>query len=106
MAWLRRVVGGDASIVSEVSLASLMTPGEGPQSIRAGRHPSNDVILDTDSPPLLCSRFHSLLQYDHAVQACVVVDLGSSNGTFVRLPSRTRWLGRGTGRFLCDTPRC
>ena len=48
------------------------------QSISIGRSPSCEIVLDQDQ---LTSRRHALLRFDGA--RYTVVDLGSSNGTFV-----------------------
>ncbi|HET9979687.1 MAG TPA: FHA domain-containing protein [Ktedonobacterales bacterium] len=48
------------------------------QSVSIGRSPSCEIVLDQDQ---LTSRRHALLRYDGA--RYTVVDLGSSNGTFV-----------------------
>jgi hypothetical protein len=77
----------DSSIVPEVPLERLKFRGEGIQVLRIGRHPANDVVLDATSIPLLCSRFHSWLLYDHTLCAFVVVDKNTTNGTYVRPPS-------------------
>lgn len=48
------------------------------QSITVGRSPSCDIVLDADQ---LVSRRHALLKFDGG--RYVLVDLGSSNGTYV-----------------------
>jgi pSer/pThr/pTyr-binding forkhead associated (FHA) protein len=50
----------------------------GERDIAVGRSPSCDIVLDGDE---LASRRHALIQ--HKAGAYVVVDLGSSNGTYV-----------------------
>ncbi|HEU5439552.1 MAG TPA: FHA domain-containing protein [Ktedonobacterales bacterium] len=50
----------------------------GERDIAVGRSPSCDIVLDGDE---LASRRHALIQ--HKAGAYVVVDLGSSNGTYI-----------------------
>ncbi len=47
-------------------------------TLRIGRAPDNDVVLDAPS----VSRYHAQLHYDTSPQP-VMTDLGSSNGTFI-----------------------
>jgi pSer/pThr/pTyr-binding forkhead associated (FHA) protein len=56
--------------------------------IRVGRHPHNNIHLDSDTLPLLLSRFHAMLVYDSGTFS--VVDQHTTNGTYVRRPARRR----------------
>lgn len=57
--------------------------GAGRDIIRIGRHPGNEVYLDSEDAPLLLSRHHAVMSVNRAVE-WEVVDLNSTNGTYVR----------------------
>ncbi len=56
--------------------------GLGLPSLTVGRHPSNDVVLQSSGIPLLLSRFHSVVTFDG--EQFTVVDKSNTNGTYVR----------------------
>ena len=60
--------------------------GQGMPSLRVGRHPNNDVVLTSAGIPLLLSRQHAVITYDG--EQFTVVDLDTTNGTYVRGPPR------------------
>jgi pSer/pThr/pTyr-binding forkhead associated (FHA) protein len=64
------------------------------QHMSCGRHPTNDVVLDTPRIPLLCSRFHSQVLFNRVADGYEVQDQGSKNGTYVN------------GQLISGTPRC
>ena len=73
---LRHLTGSRANRVDEI-------PGDTPVTIRFGRDPSLEIDYDPDVDDLV-SRHHAELICDPAeVQRYVLVDLRSSNGTFV-----------------------
>ena len=62
--------------------------GAGLPSLRIGRHPNNDVVLTSAGIPLLLSRQHALVTYDG--EQFTLVDLDTTNGTYVRAPRPAR----------------
>ena len=55
-------------------------------SLRVGRHPNNDVVLNCVGQPLLLSRRHALITFDG--EQFTLVDLDTTNGSYVRADSR------------------
>ena len=53
-----------------------LRPGE---SVRIGRHPENDLVMDST----MVSRFHSRITWDRQVERPLIFDNGSQNGTIV-----------------------
>ena len=63
---------------------ALQPDGTGLPALRLGRHPNNDIVLTSAGIPLLLSRQHALIDYDGEQYS--VVDLDTTNGTYVRAP--------------------
>ena len=55
-------------------------------TLRVGRHPNNDVVLNCAGQPLLLSRRHALITFDG--EQFTLADLDTTNGSYVRAGSR------------------
>ena len=80
----------DPSLVAIVPLRPRLEAaprtGVGLPSLSVGRHPSNDVVLNSTGIPLLLSRFHSSITFDG--EQFTLVDRVNTNGTYVRAPTQ------------------
>lgn len=56
------------------------------ERVRIGRHPQNELVLEDTS----VSRFHARVEWSRRPGAPMIVDLGSSNGTYVDGVRRVR----------------
>jgi len=94
----------DATLLRSIDLRTLLDAaprtGQSLPSLSLGRHPSNDVVLQSSGIPLLLSRFHSLITYDG--EQYTVVDRSNTNGTYVRAEGPPR---RVSPKFLSTTLR-
>jgi hypothetical protein len=76
----------DPELVTEILLRPLLEAaprtGLGLPTVSVGRHPSNDVVLQSSGIPLLLSRFHSAITFDG--EQYTLVDKTNTNGTYVR----------------------
>jgi hypothetical protein len=81
----------DPSLVAIVPLRPRLEAaprtGVGLPSLSVGRHPSNDVVLNSTGIPLLLSRFHSSITFDG--EQFTLVDRVNTNGTYVRVLRRS-----------------
>lgn len=75
----------DAVEVQEIIEQKPLT-GRGLPHARFGRHPNSDVTMTSAGIPLLLSRQHAVLAFDG--ESLTVVDLETTNGTYVRGPLR------------------
>ena len=75
----------DPELVQEVVLRPRLEAaprtGVGLPSLSVGRHPSNDVVLQSSGVPLLLSRYHSTITFDG--EQFTLVDKSNTNGTYV-----------------------
>lgn len=73
-------VAGDRTMVpGEIDNPTSVFRLAASSTLRVGRAPDNDVVLDSPS----VSRYHAQLYYDAGRTQPIITDLGSSNGTFV-----------------------
>ena len=76
----------DPELATEIRLRPLLEAaprtGQGLPALSVGRHPSNDVVLQSSGIPLLLSRFHSAITFDG--EQYTLVDKSNTNGTYVR----------------------
>lgn len=71
--------------------------GRGLPFARIGRHPNNEVVFTSAGVPLLLSRQHAVCTFDG--EQLTIVDLNTTNGTYVRgpAPPRSRPRARAPG---------
>lgn len=79
----RRSLGTESalSLILEFDdlIVTTLPPVRGEDTFSVGRQPDSDVVVDDPS----VSKRHAELRWDPFHRQCVVVDLGSTNGTFV-----------------------
>ena len=89
----------DPELVTEILLRPLLEAaprtGLGLPTVSVGRHPSNDVVLQSSGIPLLLSRFHSAITFDG--EQYTLVDKTNTNGTYVRASPTAQWPPPRTG---------
>lgn len=57
--------------------------GGAPVPVSFGRHPANDVVLDSPEIPLLASRYHARIAYSVQGRTYSITDANTTNGTYV-----------------------
>lgn len=84
-AYIRQVLGSepDSDILQEFQLHEFFNMGR--KSCRIGRHPANDIVLESERIPLLLSRFHAFIEYQvvDGVPKYILGDKRTTNGTYV-----------------------
>ena len=76
----------DADTPHEFQLCAEFNKGR--KSVLIGRHPTNDICLESTQIPLLLSRFHSFIEYQvvDGQPKYLLGDRRTTNGTYVRPP--------------------
>jgi pSer/pThr/pTyr-binding forkhead associated (FHA) protein len=82
------VVAGPVALLfafDDLSVSTLPPLGERDELI-VGRQPDCDLVIDDPS----ASKRHAAIRWDRALARCTVVDLGSTNGTFLNGSMKVR----------------
>lgn len=81
---LKLVSPSEEGLKREIDLRALFEDNGGKEVVRVGRHPANDIVLDSLRIPLLLSRFHARIELKRDDGVIVISDANTTNGTYVR----------------------
>eukprot|EP00241_Pyramimonas_parkeae_P013068 CAMPEP_0114247644 /NCGR_PEP_ID=MMETSP0058-20121206/13134_1 /TAXON_ID=36894 /ORGANISM="Pyramimonas parkeae, CCMP726" /LENGTH=297 /DNA_ID=CAMNT_0001360967 /DNA_START=401 /DNA_END=1291 /DNA_ORIENTATION=+ len=80
---LKLVSPSEEGLKREIDLRALFEDNGGKEVVRVGRHPANDIVLDSLRIPLLLSRFHARIELKRDDGVIVISDANTTNGTYV-----------------------